>query len=177
MTDNTITSLVSKLIEHIEPPSLPDNESVPHSDDERGSEPTPTRQIISDVTLEDILTAARLAPSANNGQTWRFITIRDKNTKCALSQNLPHTIAQELCDSSVAIVLCGVPVLIKRIRREQPFVFIDIPIALTHILLRTAELQLHHCWTSSITQEAERSIQQLLQVPDNVRIVAVIGLG
>lgn len=177
MIGNTDPSLVLGLIEHIEPQSLPNDESMPTSDDKQASEPAPTSPNINDATLEDILTAARLAPSANNSQTWRFVTIRDKNTKCSLSQHVPQTIAKAVCDCNVAIVLCGVPVLIKRIRREQPFVFIDVPIALTHILLRTAELQLPHCWTSSIVPEAERSIQRLLHVPDNVRIVAVIGLG
>ena len=41
--------------------------------------------VVETEKLESILEAARLAPSANNKQEWRFIVVQDKNIRQTMS--------------------------------------------------------------------------------------------
>jgi nitroreductase len=129
---------------------------------------------LSDEMLERVLTAARIAPSADNAQTWRFITIRSEEMKKRLAKAIPGNMGETLPSFPVVLVLCGVPWIITRLRREQPFVFMDVPIALTHLLLRLTELEIAFQWTMDVQEEA---IREALSIPDKVRVVALLGMG
>lgn len=64
---------------------------------------------VDDKTLETVLEAARLAPSWANTQCWRFIVVRDSDTKArlatALSTDNPATDA--ITNAPVVIVACA----------------------------------------------------------------------
>jgi nitroreductase len=74
----------------------------------------------------------------------------------------------------LVIVTCGVRWIVTRARREQPFVMLDVPIAMTQILLQATELGLGCSWTLDCDEDL---LRRLLGIPDDVRVVAVLGLG
>lgn len=117
-----------------------------------------------------LLAAARVAPSANNAQTWRFISVRAAETKALLSEAVPI----DLADAPLVLVVCGVQSLLKSAKREQPFVMIDVPIAVTHLLLQAAELGLACRWTLDCDEER---VRRVLGIPRGVRVVALLALG
>lgn len=129
---------------------------------------------VSHQQLTALLSCARVAPSADNSQTWRFITIRSPSTRKALSQLVSPTIAPFVAEASVVIVACGVPALISHVRREQPFVMIDVPIAITHIVLRATEMQIPYVWTLDCDETAMRA---QLGIPAHARVIGLIALG
>lgn len=51
---------------------------------------------------------------------------------------------------------------------------IDVSIALTHMMLRAEDLGLGTCWLGAFN---EKKIKELLRVPNEVRIVALLTLG
>jgi nitroreductase len=121
-----------------------------------------------------LLAAARVAPSADNAQTWRFVSVHAAETRLRLADAVPPALAPTLQRAPLVLAVCGVKWLLKRARREQPFVMLDVPIAVTHLLLQAAELGLACAWTLSCDEAAVRSE---LQIPDDVRVVALLALG
>ena len=166
------TRVISALLDAMEPPDAASGRG-----DDRGAAAAGPESVTDEV-LASLLNAARVAPSANNYQTWRFVTIRDNDDKRALGQMLTDARGENtgaaFAGSDVVIILCGVPKLISRARKQQPFVFFDVPIALTHVLLGAAELALAHCWT---LQVPEQGIRERFGIPKDVRVIAVVGLG
>lgn len=125
--------------------------------------------------LAAILGAARVAPSADNAQTWRFITVQEHTARERLGQSVvDQSVAGQLAASNTIVALCGISWVVTRARREQPFVFMDVPIALTHILLQAAELNVSCCWTLDVNEDQVRAV---LAIPSSVRVVALIGLS
>jgi nitroreductase len=68
---------------------------------------------IDDKTLEAVLEAAHWAPSWANMQCWRFITVRDPETKSQIADTLRKiTIDNELVDNAASKAIKQAPVLI-----------------------------------------------------------------
>ena len=55
--------------------------------------------------LMEILDAARLAPSWNNTQVWRFIVVKDRDTMVRLSETLRHPRALAAADRAAELLL------------------------------------------------------------------------
>lgn len=155
MSEGLVRSLVERLSE---PGAVGEGESVPMTDE----------------LLQVVLGAARVAPSADNAQTWRFITVRSEATKKGLGETVDGAVGEALSRSAVIVVLCGIQWVVTRVKREQPFVFLDVPIALTHMLLQSEELGLSCRWTLDVD---ERAVREFLSIPRDVRVVALLGLG
>ena len=120
--------------------------------------------------LDEILEAARIAPSAKNLQDWRFIVVTDKDKKRRLAaaandqkffENAGAIIVA--CSVSDYVMLCG-----------QPIGPIDIAIALENICLQAAQLGLATCWIGSFFPEKVRPI---LGIPDDVAVIELLALG
>ncbi len=122
-------------------------------------------------TIMSILEAARLAPSANNTQVWRFFVIRDDELvrKAAALAGKPV-----FATARTIVAACAEPWIIARRGVEQPFFMIDVPIALAHIGLMAREAGV----SVSITFEFdEAALAALLGTPRGYRGVALIALG
>jgi nitroreductase len=121
-----------------------------------------------------LVAAARVAPSADNFQPWRFVAVRTPRTRRRLAAAVPRAVARSVEHAPVVLVACGVQTLISRVRTEQPFAMIDVPIAVTHVLLEAREIGLACAWTLEVD---EPIVREVLQVPESVRVVAVLALG
>ncbi len=96
-------------------------------------------QVPSDAQLALLLESMRLAPSADNAQTWRFVVVRGREATGALLAEAGLPIPADGAPGAV-VALFAAPFLVKGVHKEQPFALIDHPIALTHAAL-VAEVQ------------------------------------
>jgi nitroreductase len=154
-----MTPLISRLIDRVAPAGVP------------------LRFAARDVPPEEqtaLFAAARVAPSADNLQTWRFVAVRDAATRGAIAEAVPSSLAGSLKQAPLVVAVCGVRTIIPRIRREQPFVLVDVPIALTHVLLQAAELGLACAWTLELD---EARVRGALGVPEETAVIALCAVG
>jgi len=153
------TGLIARLVAAVSPPG--------HSTS-FGPRPVEAQEELA------LLAAARVAPSADNAQTWRFVSVRTAATRARLAAAVEPALQQALSEAPLVLVVCGVSWLVTRARREQPFVMLDVPIALTHVLLEAAELGLQCAWTLDLDEAA---LREALEIPPDVRVIAALGLG
>lgn len=126
---------------------------------------------VEDDLLMKIMEAARLAPSASNTQTWRFFIVRESG----LLKSISGLVKKESFRSAPVIIAAfSEPFMLGRKAKEQPFFMIDIPIAISHILLMATELGL----SASVEFEFnEKMVVDLIRPPKNYRAVALIAMG
>ncbi len=126
---------------------------------------------LEDSKLNRVLEAARLAPSANNRQEWKFIAVKDKllREKLAEAASRQYFIAQ----APVVIAACATESQ-SVMRCGQPRYTVDISIAVSFMLLQAAELGLGTCWIGAFD---EARVKEILKVPDGIRVVAITPLG
>jgi nitroreductase len=128
--------------------------------------------------IEQCLEAARLSPSANNTQGWTFVVIDDQELKKRVSEAAFRIGGSFVKQAPVIIVLVAEkPLLITRIGnavRKIDLASFDMGIAATHICLQAAEAGLGTCMLESFD---EKSVKNLLHIPDSRRIALLITLG
>jgi nitroreductase len=121
--------------------------------------------------LTAILEAGRLAPSASNRQEWRFVVVRtpEKRAKLAEAANQQTFIGE----APVVIAACAVTDA-HLMRCGQACYPIDVAIALDHISLAAVELGLGTCWIGAFD---EGQVKKILNIPEEIRVVALMPLG
>ncbi len=132
--------------------------------------------------LELCLEAARLAPSAENGQPWRFVVFNDPKKKQAMADAVFKGIYAASRNFASAPVL--VALLIKesllvnklgRMVQGTPFQFVDAGIAGEHFVLAAAEQGLGTCWVGWFDGRA--LIKHLGLKGKGFRPIALIAVG
>ena len=132
--------------------------------------------------LDLILEAARLAPSASNSQPWRFYVVKDKEKIKALSQKMPLgsqvVINSFIAQAPVVIAATAAPVnLLHRIASylvNKRWYYIDVAIALEHMVLTAWELGIGSCWIGWFD---ENKVKKLLDIPKNEEVIDLLALG
>jgi nitroreductase len=121
--------------------------------------------------LRKILEAARLSPSANNRQEWKFIVVKNKETKKKLTK---AALGQSFIgEAPIVIVACGTES--KSIMAcGQPAYTVDVSIACAFMILMAYELGLGTCWIGDFREDETKKI---LNVPEHIRVVAMIPVG
>ncbi|MHA1469265.1 MAG: nitroreductase family protein [Candidatus Asgardarchaeia archaeon] len=120
---------------------------------------------IPDEIIEKILNAARLAPSAHNIQPWHFIVVTDKKLREVLSR---WRWSRFLKDSPVVIVGCG------DYKLSPKLWIVDVSIALQNLVIAATALGLGTCWVCDFEED---KVKELLDIPENYRVVALIAVG
>ena len=118
-----------------------------------------------------LLRTARLAPSARNTQIWHFTVIADP-APIRSAATVAHS--NSLADAPVLIVAQGKPAFFKQLQHEQPFLMIDVPIAMTHLSLAARERGLTLEW---VFDGDETALRDTLKLSSNLRVVALGFLG
>lgn len=125
--------------------------------------------------LKMILNAGLLSPSGRNRQPWEFIVVEDREVLVKLSKARAHGAAM-LENAAVAIVVVADP--------DKTDVWTeDCCIAMSNMHLMAAELGVGSCWIQGRLREAadgrttENYIQDLLAVPENYKLEAILSLG
>jgi nitroreductase len=128
-------------------------------------------QEIDGKTLNKILEAARLAPSAKNFQEWKFIVVRDK---VLLSRLVAACKEQKFIADASAVIVGSSDMPDHVMTCGQPAYTVDLSIALEHMALMAADLGIGSCWIGAFE---ENKVKDLLEIPAHVRIVNLLVLG
>ncbi|WP_088228933.1 nitroreductase family protein [Desulfosporosinus sp. FKB] len=125
--------------------------------------------------LEYVLEAARLAPSWKNMQCWRFIVVEEAAGRAALADCMGESNPgrKALTGAPIVIVLCAVPKE-SEIWEGKDFMMLDAGLAMEHLVLAATEQELGTCWQGLFTEE---KVREALQIPENVRVLAMTPLG
>jgi len=127
-------------------------------------------QPIPEDHVMQIMTAAQLAPSAGNRQPWRFILVKDPETKKQLG-----TIARNQTWISDA----GVIVAALAMDKKNPEVYErwaerDVMTAVEHMVLAAWELGYGTCWIGAFNEE---QVKELLKVPREMTVINLLPIG
>ncbi len=128
---------------------------------------------IPEKDLMRVLEAARLAPSGKNFQPWKFIIVKDK----ALKEKLARASAGQffMAEAPIIIVGCGFPDnCYAHMGRYMKSWSVDVTIALEHLILQAQEEGLGTCWIGSFEEE---EVKAILNIPENVKVLALTPLG
>jgi nitroreductase len=120
---------------------------------------------ISEEKMSKILEAARLAPSAGNIQPWHFIVVTDVEKRKKLAQ---VRFAKFLSQAPIVIVGCSD-------QKASPSWFaVDVSIAMQNMVLTATGEGVGTCWIGSFNED---QVRELLKIPENFRVVALLAMG
>ncbi len=133
----------------------------------RAYEPRP----VEPEKLERVLEAVRLAPSGSNRQPWKFVVVREAETRARLAA----ACANQRFISEAPVVIAGVGLMPDRVMRcGVPGDALDLGIAMEHLALAATAEGLGTCWIGAFDQDP---VREVLQIPDTVRVIEVMTLG
>jgi len=124
--------------------------------------------------IDELIRAGLSAPSANNARPWHLIIVRDAKKRTALSHT--HQWANFCAQSPVVIAVCADE---KKSPHWWPE---DCAAAIENILLQATALGLGTCWvgvrgSEKRGMEREEHVRNVLNLPDNIRVSALIAVG
>jgi len=125
---------------------------------------------IPDNVLKRVLEAGILAPTGRNNQEWKFVVVRDPDTRKRLAEaaeqkfvaSAPVVVAVVSLDP-VREMYCGI--------QAGP---VDCAIVIDHMTLAAVAEGLGSCWIGHFDQDKSRDI---LGVPDPAKIIEMLVLG
>ncbi len=126
-----------------------------------------------DAALQQVLEAARLAPTASNRQPFRIIVIHTAGREAELGR-----IYHREWFAQAPLVLCVAAVPAEgwaRVRFDgKSYSDVDAAIVMDHIVLAATDLGLGTCWVAAFDPAAARAV---LGLPPGVEPVAFTPLG
>jgi nitroreductase len=118
-----------------------------------------------------ILEAARFGPSAANRQPCHFIVVTNPEVRKSLSKAYS---ADWFLQAPAVIVCCANPKEAWRRWDREEYWKVDAAIAMQNLILTATELGLGTCWIGAFK---EKEVKKALNIPKNIRVVAMTPLG
>lgn len=126
---------------------------------------------VEDEKLKKILESARIAPSAANRQEWKFLVVKNQETRDKLVEAANGQKFVE--DAPITIVTCSTES--ERVMPcGQHAYTVDLSIAVSFMILEATELGLGTCWLGAYD---EGKVKEILGIPDDIRVPAMFTLG
>ncbi len=126
---------------------------------------------IEDDKLQQVLEAARLAPTACNLQPFQLIVIHTKSREADLRRIYSDS---WFVQAPIVICVCGMPSQSWVRSDGKNYWEVDVTIAMDHLILAAADLGLGTCWIGAFNPDAAREV---LSLPDDVEPIAFTPLG
>ncbi len=127
---------------------------------------------VSDALIEKLISAAMLAPSAGNQQSWQFIVIRDAEKRAAVPSFHPY--CKMIEQAPVAILVCGDP----DGKKWPDFWVQDCSAAVQNLLLAACAEGLGAVWTGVYPLEDRvKGCRATFAVPEHIIPFALIPIG
>lgn len=159
---------------------------------------------VPDEMINEILEAARLAPSGTNLQPWRFVVVKSKEMKEKLTAAIP---LKFITRAPVIFICCADLTAMKSVGERmgelanagafdpsdldgfdpssyssrkmedgatKAYLTLNVAIAIQNMVLRATDLGLGSCWTMMFSQD---KIKSLLELGDDLHVVAVLPVG
>jgi nitroreductase len=121
--------------------------------------------------LARVLESGRLSPSSSNRQERRFIVVRDAKIRELLSEAARNQ--KFVAEAPVVIAACSVEKEYVMLCGQLAYP-IDTAIAVDHMTLVAVEEGLGTCWIGAFD---EKKVKEILNIPVDVRVVALLTLG
>jgi nitroreductase len=126
---------------------------------------------VEEEKLEQVLEAARLAPTAANRQPFQLIVIHTAGREAELQRVYGK---DWFVQAPLVICACGVQAQGWVRRDGKSYVDVDVAIVMDHLILAAADLGLGTCWIGAFDPDAAREV---LGLPDGVEPIAFTPLG
>ncbi len=125
--------------------------------------------------IEQVLDAARLAPSWKNVQCWRFFVLTGMEKREALLAAFPddNPGKRAIASAPVVIVVCADPAE-SGVENGIDYFIADAAIAFEHLCLAAHALGLGSCWMGLYD---EAVVSHALGIPESMRVVGITPLG
>ncbi len=125
--------------------------------------------------LQQMLEAARIAPSAQNRQPWRFIVLQDsaKIKELSLHSGFLGMVNLFIRQAPCVIVACADTTGNLKIN-EQDYYLVDTAIAFHQMMLTAWSFGIGSCWLAAFN---EKKLASWLKIPPAWRIVALSPFG
>jgi nitroreductase len=121
--------------------------------------------------LQQVLEAARLAPTAANRQPFQIIVIHTAGREAELKRVYNRG---WFVQAPLVLCACGIPAE-NWVRMDgKNYNDVDVTIAMDHLILAAADIGLGTCWIAAFDPAAAREV---LNLPDGVEPVAFTPLG
>ncbi|MFC2061416.1 nitroreductase family protein [Elusimicrobiota bacterium] len=130
---------------------------------------------VEEEKLKKILESARLAPAASNRQEWRFVVVKDEETRQKLADSVKtQSTGKEFIAQAPVVVACCAQTD-EHFMKFGPMNYpVDVTVAIIHMTLQASELELGTCWISGFYADRVRKI---LDIPKEIKIFELLTLG
>ncbi len=126
---------------------------------------------VEEEKIQSILEAARLAPSASNRQEWRYVVVKNKETRQELMKAAG---SQAFVGEAPVVIACCADTDNHLMRCGQLSYPIDLAISIDHMTLKAVEEGLGTCWVGAFNEE---EVKRILAIPEKIRVVELLPLG
>ena len=126
---------------------------------------------VEDEKLQQVLQAARLAPTAANRQPFQLIVIHTAGQEAELKRIYGR---DWFVQAPLVLCACGIPAEGWVRRDDKSYTDVDVAIAMDHLILAAANVGLGTCWIAAFDPDAAREV---LGLPDGVEPIAFTPLG
>jgi nitroreductase len=126
---------------------------------------------VEDEKLQQVLEAARLAPSAANYQPFQLIVVHTAGREEALKDLYQR---EWILQAPILILACGDPGQAWMNPNGSSYLLVDVAIAVDHLTLAAAELGLGTCWIASFDPVVAR---EAFQLPRDIESLILVPLG
>jgi len=116
--------------------------------------------------IEQIIDAARFAPTARNVQPFEFIAVTDRASLKKIS---------EFTDNGKFIANCGCSIIV--LCQDTKYYLEDGCAATENILIAATDLGLSSCWVAGDKKPYCQDLCNFFNVPPGVKLVSLIALG
>lgn len=124
--------------------------------------------------IEKLIEAIIWAPSAGNLQSRKFYFVFNEKIKMALSQ---AALNQDfIAEAPLVVVGCTDDRISQRYgeRGRNLYAICDVSASIQNLMLEAAELGLGTCWVGAFDEE---EVSEILNLPENLRPIAIIPVG
>ncbi|NHJ05386.1 MAG: nitroreductase family protein [Candidatus Heimdallarchaeota archaeon] len=125
--------------------------------------------VVEEEKIQQCLEAARWAPSASNKQPWEFIIVKDEKMRKKFAEIHPY--AKFVAESPVVFVPLTNPEIHPKYHMS------DTGLSILHFMIQAHALGLGTCWAGVIGTSFEPELKKLLNVPEQLNIMALVALG
>jgi nitroreductase len=130
---------------------------------------------IPNESLEKLMQALYLSPSGNNLLSREFVLVTNRHMLLQLSSTTPYM--QWLEHAPAGVVIIGNQQISKYWLQDASIAGGYLWLAATSLALGAAWGAVYHAEDSEESMTRENYVRGLLQIPDHLRVVAIMGLG
>ncbi len=129
------------------------------------------RDPVEEHKLQQVLEAARLAPTAANRQAFQLIVVHTAGRETELKRIYDRA---WFVQAPVIICACAIPDKAWVRRDGKNYCDVDVAIAMDHLILAATDVGLGTCWIAAFDRAAAREV---LSLPNSVEPIVFTPLG